>query len=352
VACKSRAAASAVLHCSWLVATSGVPLCDSPVPSTSSLSRPPPVRGCVILNPAAGGADAAAALQEAVEAMPGLVLYESTDAADARARAARAARESCDVVVAAGGDGTIHDVVNGLMEGAEEGGNQLPALAVVPLGTGNDLARTLALPDDPALAFELACKGARRRLDLIRLDAEGRTLYAINVCAGGFSGAVNEQLTPELKQTWGPLSYLVGAARALPELDGYQVRIAWDDGPEEPVDAVNIVVANGRTAAGGRPAAPRANPEDGLLDVVIVHPSATQDLPALAAALLAGDYLTSEHVLFRRARSLRVRAMPGMWFNADGELFTKEPIRFEVVPKALDVIVGPSYSPDPEAPIP
>ncbi len=304
--------------------------------------------GCVLFNPNAGSAHDADALHVAVEAASGFTLHETKSAADTRRLAASRAREGCGVVVAAGGDGTINEVVNGL---AEAGADGVPpaavTLGIVPLGTGNDLARTLCLPEEPALAFELARKGAARALDLIHVDAPEGQALAINVCAGGFSGSLDEVLTEELKRTWGPLAYLVGTAQALPDLDGYSVRLAWDDGPEEPADAFNIVVANGRTAAGGKPAAPRANPEDGLLDVVVVRQCSGPELAGLAARVLAGDYLDDERVLYRRARRLRVVAEPGMWFNVDGELLTKEPATFTALPGALRVVVGPSYQPEP-----
>jgi diacylglycerol kinase (ATP) len=151
-----------------------------------------------------------------------------------------------------------------------------------------------------------------------------------------------------LKATWGPLSYLIGTVKALPDLSDFETYIGWDDEAPERIDALNVVVANGRTAGGGQPAAPRANPEDGLLDVVIVRDCTGVELAGLAARALTGDYLDSEHVLFRRVRRLRVESRPGMWFNVDGELHTNEPVSFEVMPGALHVAVGPSYRPEPE----
>ncbi len=174
-------------------------------------------------------------------------------------------------------------------------------------------------------------------------------VYGINVAAGGFSGQVDEVLTDELKETWGPLAYLIGAVSVFPDLVGYETTIAWEDSPFERVEALNVIVANGRTVAGGFRVAPTANPEDGLLDVVVVRYGSVVDLVGVAARLLAGNYLNSEQVLHRRARRVRITSRPGMWFNIDGELLTKEPITFTVQPQALRVVVGPAYTPSPEA---
>ena len=296
----------------------------------------------VILNPNAGSAGDADVLREALRPVRFVDLMVCDEAGHGCRLAAEAAEQDYDLVIAAGGDGTINEIINGL---APDFG---PALGVIPLGTGNDLARTLALPEDPSEAFEVALHGTRRPLDLIRVEGADKTAYAANVCGGGFTGTLDEAMTDELKATWGPFAYLVGTAKALPNMDEYETLITWDEGEPEHVEALNVIVANGRTAGGGRPAAPRANPEDGLLDVVIVKDCSAAALTALAARALAGDYLDSEHILFRRARRVRVESRPGMWFNVDGELHTNDPATFEVVPGALRVTVGPDYTPEAE----
>lgn len=296
----------------------------------------------LILNPNAGSADAAASLRLAIHAEEGVELCECEAAGHGRELAEDAVEQGYDLVIAAGGDGTVNEVVNGL---ARDFG--VAALGIVPLGTGNDLARTLALPDDPGNAFRVAVHGERRTIDLIRVENADGISYAANVCAGGFTGELDEAMTDELKATWGPFSYLIGTMKALPDLSDYETLVAWDGDKLEQVDAFNIVVANGRTAGGGRPAAPRANPEDGLLDVVIVKECSAVELAGLAALTLAGDYLDSKHVVFRRARRVRVESTPGMWFNVDGELHTNDPVTFEVLPSALRVSVGLNYSADP-----
>ncbi len=294
----------------------------------------------VIMNPAAGSAEEGAELREVLEPMGEITLYLTKQRDDARRMAAQAAQDGATCVVAAGGDGTINEVLNGLMSV-----EQRPQLGVIPLGTGNDLARTLALPTEPLAAFELVQHGHARQLDVIRIGTPAKQHYALNVAAGGFSGTVDEVLSEELKATWGPLAYLRGAVEALPDLTNYRTVITYDDGAPEVLDALNVIIANGRTAAGGIQVAPAANPEDGLLDVVIVgYAPITALLGAAARLLLTNNYLNSDVVSLRRARQVKITAEPGIWFNADGELLTNEPMEFTVLPQALAVVVGPDYS--------
>jgi len=297
---------------------------------------------CIILNPNAGSAAQAETLRDVIAADSTVTLWETTPENSARKLAASALQEGARLVVAAGGDGTINEVVNGLAGNFEQA-----RLGVLPLGTGNDLARTLALPLDAQEAFRLLTSGSVRALDVMRVEAAGNTMYGLNVAAGGFTGQMNELMTDDLKATWGPLAYLRGAVSVLPNLTDYETFITWDDEAEGRIAALNIIVANGRTAAGGFMVAPTANPEDGLLDVVIVQSGSLVDLAGVTARLLVGNYVDSDLVLHRRVRRVRVAARPGMWFNVDGELFTKDPVRFTVLPRALQVVVGKDYTPEP-----
>jgi diacylglycerol kinase (ATP) len=252
--------------------------------------------------------------------------------------ARKAAEEGFEVVVAAGGDGTINEVVNGIIASGAGA-----TLGIVPLGTGNDLSRTLDIPTDPRDALALIHSGERRPLDTFVVETSNGPIYGINAAAGGFSGQVGEVLTSELKANWGPLAYLIGAASLIPDIQGYKTYISYDAGVPEYVNALNIIVANGRTVAGGKRVSPLSNPEDGLLDVVIVKKGSVVELGDVAARLVAGNLLSSPIITHRLARSIRVESEPGMWFNVDGELITREPVTISVRAASLDVVVGTDY---------
>jgi diacylglycerol kinase (ATP) len=292
------------------------------------------MRALVLVNPSAGSSDAAPRLLAAAKGLDEIEFRDLDAPGAARRLAAGASAEGFDRVVAAGGDGTVHEVVLGLMEGAPGA-----SLGVIPLGTGNDLARSLGIPLDPLAALDVIRKGGDAAIDLVRVEAPGARSWCVNVAAGGFSGQVDEVLTEELKAAWGPLAYLRGAITVLPDLTGYATTIAYDDGAFEAVEALNVIVANGRTCAGGLQVAPCAELADGLLDVVVVRHGSLLDLASVGAALLRGEYLGHPAVGHRRARRVRVTSRPGMWFNVDGELLTKEPVDFAVVPGALRVVV-------------
>ncbi len=294
---------------------------------------------CVIVNEHSGSADHAAALRSASDARRDVTCRFSRQKGNARELAAMAAADGFDVVAAAGGDGTVNEVVNGLMQVDER-----PALGVLPIGTGNDFARMLTMPiDDPVAALELLVAGEQRAMDLIQMRSTDGIAYGVNAAAGGFSGKVSEALTSEMKAGLGPMAYLIGAATLLPDLRDYDTCVVLDGRPPMQVCAVNVVVANGRTLAGGKRVAPLANPEDGLLDVIVIRAGTVKELADAATRLVAGNLAAVNIVDTYRARRVRVESKPAMWFNLDGDLVTNEPVEFEVVPGAIRVVVGTDY---------
>jgi diacylglycerol kinase (ATP) len=307
------------------------------------------VHVCIVRNPGSGSAEAAAPVLEAIALNPDLTLFE-VDGEETEDAVRRAVGEGFDVVAAAGGDGTVHAVANALMAAGETADDR-PALAILPFGTGNDLARTLAVPFDPAEALDLIRSGPRRAIDLIAISpATSGGCYAVNVASGGFAAEMRDRLDDGLKKRWGPLAYLIAGLETIPNATVYDLRLRRDDGPEETLAVHSLVVASGRTAGGGRPAAPMANPEDGWLDVVIVRAASAVERAALAARAAVGDYLQSDLVETGRVRRLAVESEPRMRFAVDGEMKAETPATFTVVPRALRVVVGEGYDPEPDYP--
>jgi diacylglycerol kinase (ATP) len=294
------------------------------------------VRAAVLLNPTAGAADR--------EALERLVRRRSQaklrcpDGPEAMRGAVRRARaDGAERIVVAGGDGTLHLAINALVDA--DGRDAGVAFGLVPCGTGDDLARTLGLPKDLEDAIDVALTARPRRLDLVRLAAGADRTFAINAVAGGFSGAVDRQLTRQAKDRWGPLAFVIGAAQTLPDIESYRTDVQIDDEPVRRVEALNVVVANGRTIGGGKQVAPPGNPSDGRLDVVIARRAPLPELAALGVKLLRGTWLEDDLVTHQRARRVRIRSEPAMWFNADGELWTDRPVEASVVPGAVEVAV-------------
>ena len=250
------------------------------------------------------------------------------------------------LLIVAGGDGTINDVVNGLgRAGFPEG----VTLGILPAGTGNDLAATLCIPEDPDLAKDVILQNRGRWLDVARVNSDGiGERFFINVATGGLGAEISDANDEELKRRWGKLSYLRASLEVARNFDVRELTL-YIDGEERQVEAVNIAVGNCRYTGGGWPATPKANPDDGLLDVVIIENLGVTDLLDLTPAVLGeSDYLDSDGVLFVRAKEIRVDTQPpGLEFTVDGEVIGNEPAQFSVLPRALKVIVGPEYIPEP-----
>jgi diacylglycerol kinase (ATP) len=289
----------------------------------------------VILNPHAGTSLTKELLRVQLKHLPEHTIAPTRQPGDAMRLATKAVRDGYELVVAAGGDGTINEVLNGM---SVEFGQA--ALGILPLGTANDFARTINVPQEISAAVDVLLSNRTERVDVIRFTG-AETRYFLNAAAGGFSGMVSDALSDEIKQTWGSLAYLRTASIVLPKLTGYHTYISFDDEPVEKLDVYNLVVANARYVAGGIPIAPDAHLNDGLADVIIVPTASMIELAILGPQILMGTHLTSELILARRTRTISIRSEPGMWFNVDGELVGRQPARFDVLPRAIDVVVGP-----------
>jgi diacylglycerol kinase (ATP) len=291
------------------------------------------MRTCVILNPGAGSVTDCDEVKNQLKKLNPDLVHVTRKTGDAAAFARAAVRSDCQYVIAAGGDGTLNEVINGIARRAKT-----VRIGLLPLGTGNDFARSLKLPTTVDENVRLLSEGKTRRIDLVRVRSD-RTRYFVNVSAGGFSGLVNEKLTPEMKRSWGPLAYVRSAAAALPDLHAYRTTVRLADGETLSLDLYNMIIANGTFVAGGLPVAPEADPCDGLLDIVLIPKRSTREMVLLAAQIVLGNHLGSQSILFRRTSRLAVKSRPGMWFNADGELVGNQPAVFEVIPRALEFVV-------------
>jgi diacylglycerol kinase (ATP) len=301
-------------------------------------------RARVICNPSSGGG------RSNVERLRAELGSFEADWVDTGSKedAVEAAREWRDgLLIVAGGDGTINEVVNGLGQaGFPEG----VTLALLPSGTGNDLAATLAVPENPDEAGDVIRQGKVRTLDAARVRSTGiGERFFINVATGGIGAKISDATDRELKSKWGKLSYLRASLEVARSFDVKKVTLHLD-GKEHALRAVNMAVGNCRYAGGGWLAAPKANPEDGLLDVVVIEDVGLKEVLALAPTALArSDYLDKEGVFSTRAREIRVETRPpGLEFTVDGEVIGDEPAEFSVIPGALKVVVGSEYTAEPE----
>ncbi len=244
-----------------------------------------------------------------------------------------AVTDGCEVVIAAGGDGTINAVVNALMRVDQ---TLRPKLAVLPLGTANDFAGTLGIPDDLEAALGLVDKGHCRPRDVVKISAPNYERYYANMAAGGNCVRVSEELTDEMKEEWGAFCYMRGAVSILADMTNFRI-LADCDNERFELDSWAVLVANGKTNAGRLVVAPQASTTDGLMDVIIIREGNVLDMVEMVSKTLLSSFLDCDQVIFRQVRQLKLHSVPGMRFTIDGEVIDEEPIQFDVVPGAIRI---------------
>lgn len=241
-----------------------------------------------------------------------------------------AARGRYDMVIAAGGDGTIHEVVNGIA-----GAPWQPRLGIVPTGTANDFATGLELPTEIPEAIRVAVTGRPLSVDVARANDR----YFINVSTGGFGAEATEATSPETKRRLGPLAYLITGVREFVEL--HPVRGIFRAEGEVLYDGefMLFAVGNSRRTGGGSLLTPRAEFGDGKLDVLIVPAMPRMEFLALLPDLRAGTHIQSPDVIYVQVADLELEAAEVLSVNADGEPLSSRRIRYSLTDQPISVMV-------------
>lgn len=283
---------------------------------------PPARRALLIRNEAKGGAWVAEVMARLAAA--GLVV-EDTPTASCEAACAAIAGASADLILVAGGDGTLNGVAPALLEAGKPVG-------VLPLGTANDLARTLGLPLDAAGAAEVIADGATRRIDVG--FANGRPFF--NVASLGLSADLAATLDSGAKHRFGRLSYALAALRVLMHAKPFRAAIAAE-GEVARTHTYQIAVGNGRYHGGGVAVSEDAEIDDGQLVLYSLEPGSLWKVVALAPLFRRGRHLRWREVRTASGTALEIRTPSPMPVNLDGELATETPLALTVRPKAVEV---------------
>jgi len=287
----------------------------------------------IIVNPTAGGGRAARIigwLRERLTARPEARLEVTRRAGDAERWASDAAGAGHDRVVAVGGDGTVQEVINGLVNG-----EQTATLGIVPVGSGNDLARSLRLPRDPHACWTQAIGSRERHIDLVRAtDGDGRTRWFSSAGGIGFDARVAAAMSRKTGWQRSRLGYLLTTIAELRRFENRRVSLTIDGRTEER-EVLFVAIANGSYYGGGMRICPDATPDDGLLDLCIVgnlsRLQAVRELPNL----YRGTHIGHPAVELARGRHIRIDGDAGTLVHLDGEPFGHLPLGGEVAPARL-----------------
>ncbi|MGH9943319.1 MAG: diacylglycerol/lipid kinase family protein, partial [Pyrinomonadaceae bacterium] len=262
----------------------------------------------LIVNPVAGtdaAPDYLQAINERLRAAFGeMDIVMTVGPGDAVRAAEEAARAGCERLFVAGGDGTLNEAVNGVA--AVDGALARVTFGLVPLGTGNDFAQALGLPEEVDEALKILAAGRTVQVDVGVLN--GRRF--VNVSAGGFIAEVSDAVDPQLKSFAGKLAYLVGGAQVLFDYEPDRARLhaLRGDGTvlDREFDVQMFAVCNSRLVGGGRAIAPHALIDDGLLDVCVVEAMSTLDFVSLLTRVTGGEHVEAAGVMYFQAREITI----------------------------------------------
>jgi diacylglycerol kinase (ATP) len=255
----------------------------------------------------------------------------------ARERAAGYAR-----VVAVGGDGTVNEVVNGLI--ADDCPlNPALSFGIIPRGTGADFVKTLGIPRDLERAARRVVSGTVREVDVGRVryrtpEGTEAVRYFINECSVGMGAAVCERVNRSSKRFGGRLTFLWGIILTVPGHRDQLVRLTLDGGPTEEVVVSNMWVANGAYSGGGIHMAPRARLDDGLLDVVNIGHMGFVERFVQFPKLRSGAFVERPEVAYLNGRRVEVEAEAPVPIEAEGEPIGTLPATFELIDERLKVV--------------
>jgi len=291
----------------------------------------------LIFNPAAKGGKARF-LRRHLDAFGSHCRLMPTQAAgDASRLAAQALAEGCQTIIAAGGDGTINEVVNGIAE--TPGGLERALLGVLPMGTINVFARELGLPHRLRDAFDLICGGKETRIDLpvadLTLNGQTRRRCFIQLSGAGLDARAVELVSWDLKKKAGPLAYVVAGFKALME----KHPVITVEGGGQRVTGQLVFMGNGRFYGGSFRFFPKANLADGLIDACVFPQVQAGAILRVGMGMLCGRPLHFAQSAQLQARELVLTSSSRVPIELDGEAAGELPARISIIPKGLRVIV-------------
>ena len=262
--------------------------------------------------------------------------HATTGEGDATEAARIAIERKYDVVIAAGGDGTIYEVVNGLA-----GAEHRPKLGIIPVGTTNDFARAIHVPRSISEAVDIITLGNTIPIDIGKMNDK----YFINIAGGGRLTELTYDVPSKLKTMLGQLAYYLKGIEMLPSIKAADVSIEYD-GKLFEGEIMLFLVANTNSVGGFERLAPDASLNDGMFSLLILKKTNLADFIRIAYLALRGEHVKDPNVVYVKANRIKVSSMKRMLLNLDGEFGGEAPAEFVNLYRHFDVFVPPNFMPD------
>lgn len=292
----------------------------------------------VLWNAGAGSAARGETAQRQLAQQPGTKVIVTHSAEDARQATLQALQAGIREILVAGGDGSINTIGEQIIRS----GCHDAVLSILPIGTGNDLARELGIPLDPVEAVEMLSAAPVRKIDAIDVEFEGGRRVALNTFSAGNTGKYTQALTAEEKERWGAWCFVRGAIDVLQDLECYELTVQEQDGAPFQIEVLNLFLANGPGSGGGLMVAPPARLNDGLLDLVAICDGPPLDIAELAASYMLGDFLDHELVVHRRVTGLKLQSNRPLAGAIDGLELEGSRFSLQLLPGVLQVRCAPN----------
>jgi YegS/Rv2252/BmrU family lipid kinase len=294
------------------------------------------MRYLLILNPSAGGGKARKFIGKIKEFFKKnnaeLDVYQTSKAKEA-IKVARRKRSKYDIIIVGGGDGTVNEVINGIVRHRIPLKKYRVMMGIIPFGTENVLAREFEIPNDPIKACEIILKGKSQLIDL----GKAKRRYFVLMCGVGFDAHVASKVSGLLKWLLGTRAFAVTVVKELLTYNPSELTVKIKD---KKIKGYYAVVSNAKYYGGGlRLSSSYTNIKDGLLDVCVLK---NKDILSMLRYIFSA-YKTQLHkepdVRYYKAKKVRIKGEEPMLVHVDAELIGKTPVTVKIVPRILDLIV-------------
>ncbi|SFM05430.1 diacylglycerol kinase (ATP) [Paenibacillus sp. 1_12] len=251
---------------------------------------------------------------------------------DATLAAADAVERGFDIIIAAGGDGTLYEVINGVAEKAYR-----PPIGIIPLGTTNDFARALNIPRSWEGAVDVILQQHAQYIDVGKMDQR----YFINIAGGGSLTELTYEVPSKLKTMIGQMAYYMKGLEKLPRLSPIELYIRTDDN-EFHEEVMLFLISNSNSVGGFERLAPDASLNDGLFDVLILKKCNLAEFIRVVSLALRGEHLGDPNIIYLQTRSIQVSSPDYVQINLDGEFGGTLPCTFTNLPSHVQIFVDKS----------